>query len=194
MECLSPADAERAQRRCADLPVLLILLCAAGVFLRSLESASKMDVGFRSRRVIMMAIDARLHRYTPEHSVQLLSAASECIATLPGVISTITDGVPLSMGHRSDGFEVPAVPSLRAKTASNSTWPGPTTSQHQVAQDRSHQSIAACYPEPRGREYQSRQPEDSPARILQKRDKTSGQEKSSSAFQNTLLLTGHCIR
>jgi hypothetical protein len=40
--------------------------------------------------------------------VQLLSAARERIAALLGVISaSTTDGVPLSMGHRSDGFEVP---------------------------------------------------------------------------------------
>ncbi|WP_051979362.1 FtsX-like permease family protein [Edaphobacter aggregans] len=37
-----------------------------------------------------------------------MSAARERIAALPGVISaTTTDGVPLSMDHRSDGFEVP---------------------------------------------------------------------------------------
>ncbi|WP_051979363.1 hypothetical protein [Edaphobacter aggregans] len=55
----------------AQISVSLILLCAAGLFLRSLESASKIDVGFRSRGVIMMAIDPQLHRYTPERSVQL---------------------------------------------------------------------------------------------------------------------------
>ncbi len=95
----------------AQISLSLILLCAAGLFLRSLESASKIDVGFRSRGVITMAIDPQLHRYTAERSVQLLSAARERIAALPAVISaTTTDGVPLSMGHRSDDFTVPGRP------------------------------------------------------------------------------------
>ncbi len=95
----------------AQISLTLILLCAAGLFLRSLDSASKIDIGFRSRGVIMMAIDPQLHRYTPERSVQLLSAARQRIAALPGVLSaTTTDGVPLSMGHRSDDFTVPGRP------------------------------------------------------------------------------------
>jgi predicted permease len=95
----------------AQISLSLILLCAAGLFLRSLENASRIDVGFRSRGLVMMAIDPQLHRYTPERSVQLLSTARDRIAALPGVIAaTTTDGVPLSMGHRSDDFEVPGRP------------------------------------------------------------------------------------
>ena len=95
----------------AQISLSLILLCAAGLFLRSLENASRIDVGFCSRGVVMMAIDPQLHRYTPERSIQLLSAVRERIAALPGVVSvTTTDGVPLSMGHRADGFEVPGRP------------------------------------------------------------------------------------
>lgn len=95
----------------AQISLSLILLCAAGLFLRSLENASRIDVGFRSRGLVIMAIDPQLHRYTPERSVQLLSAVRERIAALPGVVSaTTTDGVPLSMGHRADGFEVPGHP------------------------------------------------------------------------------------
>jgi predicted permease len=95
----------------AQISLSLILLCAAGLFLRSLENASRIDVGFRSRGLVMMAIDPQLHRYTPERSVQLLSAVRERIAALPGIVSaTTSDGVPLSMGHRADGFEVPGRP------------------------------------------------------------------------------------
>src|SRR5260370_40991218 len=41
----------------AQISVSLILLCAAGLCLRSLESASKLHAGFRSRRIIIMPID-----------------------------------------------------------------------------------------------------------------------------------------
>jgi predicted permease len=82
-----------------------VLLCAAGLFLRSLQGAAKIDVGFRSRGVLIVAIDPPLHSYTSARTRQLLSSVRERILALPGVIhATTTDGVPLSMGHRSDGF------------------------------------------------------------------------------------------
>jgi hypothetical protein len=85
----------------------------------------------------------------------------------------------------------PAKPSARSDSSAPARG---SQGSSQVAQVRSHQSIAACYPEPRGREYQLRQPADSPARIPQRRRKTSGQEKSSSAFRNTILANGPYYR
>ncbi len=88
-----------------QITLSLILLCAAGLFLRSLQSASKIDVGFRSRGLLIMAIDPPSSSYTPEKTRQLIHSVRERILALPGVMSaTTTDGVPLSMGHRSDGF------------------------------------------------------------------------------------------
>lgn len=94
-----------------QITLSLVLLCGAGLFLRSLEKASQIDVGFRSRGLVMMAIDPQMHRYTPERSGVLLKTVLDRVSGLPGVTSaTLTDGVPLSMGHRSDGFEVPGRP------------------------------------------------------------------------------------
>ena len=110
----------------AQITLSLILLCAAGLFLRSLQSASRIDAGFRSRGVVMMAMDPQLHGYTPERSVQLLSLARQRIAALPGVISaTTTDGVPLSMGHRSDGFTVPGRPTPQGENVVELYMAGP---------------------------------------------------------------------
>ena len=59
----------------------------------------------------MMSIDPRLHGYSAERSVQLLTLIRQRVASLPGVISAAgTDAVPLSGGHRSDGFEVEGRP------------------------------------------------------------------------------------
>jgi predicted permease len=111
----------------AQITLSLVLLYAAGLFLRTLQNAAKIDVGFRSRGVVMMAIDPQLHRYTPERSVQLLRATRERIAALPGVLSsTITDGVPLSMGHRSDGFEVPGRPKPQGQNVVELYMAGPS--------------------------------------------------------------------
>jgi predicted permease len=109
-----------------QITLSLVLLCGSGLFLRSLSSAAKMDVGFRSRGVVMMSIDPQLHRYTPERAVVMLNAVRERMVALPGVMSaTITDGVPLSMGHRSDGFVVPGRPKLQGETGVELYMAGP---------------------------------------------------------------------
>ncbi len=89
----------------------LVLLCATGLFLRSLQSATGIDIGFRSHNILMMSVDPRVHGYTPERTVQLLTQARERVAALPGVISAVaTDTVPLSGGTRSDGFKIEGHP------------------------------------------------------------------------------------
>jgi predicted permease len=92
----------------SQISMSLVLLCATGLFLRSLGNASRIDIGFRSKGVLMMSVDPRLHGYDPERTVQLLTTVRQHVAGLPGVISAAyTDAVPLSGGHRSDGFQVP---------------------------------------------------------------------------------------
>lgn len=92
-----------------QITMSFVLLCVTGLFLRSLEKAAEINVGFRSRGVLMMAVDPQTHRYTPERTVQFLTQVRQRIATLPGVLSVAcTDGVPLSGGHRSDGFAIKA--------------------------------------------------------------------------------------
>lgn len=83
----------------------LVLLCATGLFLRSLEHAVGLDIGFRSRDVLMLSVDPRVHGYTPERTTQFLEQLRERVAAIPGVLSVAaTDIAPLSGGNRSDGF------------------------------------------------------------------------------------------
>jgi putative ABC transport system permease protein len=83
----------------------LVLLCAAGLFLRSLEHASGINAGFRSSGVVMMSVDPRLDGYSTQRTQQFLEQVRERVAALPGVRSAaVTDVVPLSGGHRSDAF------------------------------------------------------------------------------------------
>jgi predicted permease len=91
----------------AQIAMSLVLLCSTGLFLRSLENASRIDIGFRSHGILKMSVDPRLHGYTPERTAQFLAQVRERAAALPGVLSAAcTDAVPLSGGNRSDGFEV----------------------------------------------------------------------------------------
>ncbi len=91
----------------SQIAMSVVLLCATGLFLRSFENAAHVNIGFRSRGIVMMAVDPRLHGYTADRTAQFLDEVRRRVATLPGVVSaTYTDDVPLSGGHRSDGFQV----------------------------------------------------------------------------------------
>src|SRR3984885_1666739 len=91
----------------AQIAMSLVLLCGAGLLLRSLQSASSIDIGFRSRGLLMLSVDPRVHGYTPERTTQFLTQLRERVAALPGVVSVAaTDSVPLAGGNRSDGFSL----------------------------------------------------------------------------------------
>jgi predicted permease len=91
----------------SQIAMSLVLLSATGLFLRSLQSAAGIPIGFRSNGILMMAVDPQVHGYTPERTVQLLDQWRRRVAALPGVISVAsTDSPPLSGGNRSDSFHV----------------------------------------------------------------------------------------
>ena len=95
----------------SQIAMSIVLLCATGLFLRSLEGASSIDIGFRSRDVLMMSVDPRVHGYTAEKTTQFLTQLRERVSALPGVVSVAaTDSVPLAGGHRSDGFHAEGQP------------------------------------------------------------------------------------
>lgn len=95
----------------SQIAMSVVLLCVTGLFLRSMQNASSIDIGFRSHGIFMMSVDPRLHGYTPQRTVQFLDELRRRIATVPGVTSAAyTDAIPLSGGHRSDGFQVEGRP------------------------------------------------------------------------------------
>src|SRR5277367_76114 len=107
----------------AQIAMSLVLLCATGLFLRSLQSAAGIDIGFRSHGIVMMSVDPREHGYTAERTVQLLDQLRERAAALPGVSSAAcTDVAPLSMGNRSDGFSVPGRPPSNDPVVLDPNW------------------------------------------------------------------------
>jgi len=91
----------------SQIAMSLVLLSATGLFLRSLQSASHIDIGFRSRGILSMSVDPRVHGYSAARTTQFLAELRRRVAALPGVASAAcTDIVPLSGGNRSDGFGV----------------------------------------------------------------------------------------
>jgi predicted permease len=102
----------------SQIVMSLVLLCSTGLFLRSLQRAVGIDIGFRSRNVLMLSVDPRVHGYSPERTTQFLTQLRERVAAIPGVVSVAaTDSTPLSGGNRSDAFH--------AESESNSTGPDP---------------------------------------------------------------------
>jgi predicted permease len=89
----------------AQVATAIVLLCVTGLFLRSLQSASSIDIGFRSDHLLLMSVDPRVHGYSPEQTIAFFSQLEERTRALPGVLSVAeTDVVPLSGGHRTDSF------------------------------------------------------------------------------------------
>ena len=90
----------------AQIAMSLVLLAVTGLF-RSLQSAAKIDVGFRPQGLLLLSVDPRLNGYTPLQTSQFLSQLRQRVVALPGVDSAIsTDVALLSGGNRSDGFTV----------------------------------------------------------------------------------------
>jgi len=90
----------------AQVAMSVVLLCVTGLFLRSLQSAAHIDIGFRAQNLLLMSVDPGLYGYTPERTVTFLTELRERVAALPGVQSAVVaDTAPLNGGHRSDGFE-----------------------------------------------------------------------------------------
>ncbi len=95
----------------AQIAMSLVLLCVTGLFLRSLQRAASIDIGFRPDHLLMMSVDPRVQGYTPERTVAFLTELQQRVAALPGVQSAVvTDMAPLSGGGRSDGFKADDIP------------------------------------------------------------------------------------
>jgi predicted permease len=91
----------------AQIAMSVILLSMTGLFLRSLETAASIDLGFRPQDLLSMSIDPRLNAYTPERTVQFLDQLRGRTAALPGVLSAAwTDHAPLSMARYVKMFHV----------------------------------------------------------------------------------------
>ncbi|HTZ60261.1 MAG TPA: ABC transporter permease [Acidobacteriaceae bacterium] len=80
-----------------QIALSLVLLCATGLFLRSLKNSAGLDPGFRTRGLLMFSIDPVNGGSATEKTSTLLSNLRDRAVQVPGVISAAwTDRVPLS--------------------------------------------------------------------------------------------------
>lgn len=86
----------------------VVLLVAAGMFLRALERADQLDLGFDTDGVHVMTVDLALHRYTPEEGRIFYDRLLERAAALPDVQSAgLAFMLPLGFGSASSMFTLP---------------------------------------------------------------------------------------
>ncbi len=96
----------------------LVLLAGTGLFLRSLQKASSIDIGMRPDHVLLMATNPKLSQYSPEKTRQYLAQLRERVSALPGVRSvSYLDSVPLSIGGTSLDFKADGVKDAKQVTA-----------------------------------------------------------------------------
>lgn len=90
-----------------QMAMSVVLLSVTILFLRSLENAAKIDIGFRSEGLMMLSVDPRLNGYTADRTSHFLAQLRERAAALPGVDAAVNTDVPLlSGGNRSEAFAV----------------------------------------------------------------------------------------
>jgi macrolide transport system ATP-binding/permease protein len=85
----------------------LVLLVVGGLFLRGLEQASRIDVGFEPDGVAMLRIDLEREGYTEEEARRFRAELAARLAASPAVSAVAwTDIVPLAGGGQRRGVSV----------------------------------------------------------------------------------------
>ena len=101
------ADTENRGRRfglkqglvVAEVALSLLLLIAAGLFVRSLQSAQDIDPGFDSEKLLAARLGVNLLRYTTEQGRQFYREIAERVERLPGVESATLARVTVLTGN-----------------------------------------------------------------------------------------------
>jgi putative ABC transport system permease protein len=89
----------------SEIALSLVALVAAGLFIRSMRDAQKMDPGFESKNLFMLAFDLGALHYDEGHGQQFLRAAVERANATPGVkAAAIASNFPLGGGFARTVF------------------------------------------------------------------------------------------
>jgi predicted permease len=89
----------------SQVAVSLLLLICSGLFIRSLQSAQKIDLGFRTENLLLVSVDVSLQGYDKKRGKLFYQQMVDRVKTLPGVRSaSLARLVPL--GYESDAIDV----------------------------------------------------------------------------------------
>ncbi len=93
-----------------QIALSLVLLIAAGLFVRSFRHAQAIILGFDTEKVTVIPLELRLNGYAPDEGKLLYRRMVERLESLPGVESlSLASIVPLSGSGSQSGILVPGV-------------------------------------------------------------------------------------
>ncbi len=89
----------------------LLLVSAAGLFVRSLNQLNSVQLGFNSQNVLLFNLDARQAGYPELAAIRLYAELETRFRRMPGVVAATSSDLPLVGGWmHSTGIEVPGIP------------------------------------------------------------------------------------
>jgi putative ABC transport system permease protein len=93
----------------AQMALSLLLLISSGLFLRSLQGATRIDPGFDDpANLVMASLDPGLQGYDEARTSAFFDRLTEEISALPEVTSVaLANQVPLSLGSSDSGVDIP---------------------------------------------------------------------------------------
>lgn len=84
----------------SEIALAMIALIAAGLFIRSMENAQRMSIGFESRNLFTMRVDLGALHYTEGRGQRFFQEAVERAKSTPGVVdATVSSNSPIGGGH-----------------------------------------------------------------------------------------------
>ncbi len=94
----------------SQMALSTVLLFSAGLFLRSLQSASEMDLGFTTRAAAVVKVESGANEYSTEQLVAFVDELEQRLGAQPGVTEFgITGRMPLDLGMSITSFDIPGV-------------------------------------------------------------------------------------
>lgn len=94
----------------AQMALSTVLLFGAALFVRSLESASRKDVGFSTAPAAVVSIEPWANQYTPERDRAYVAALAASLRSSPGIRQVaVAERLPLALGTISTSVTVPGV-------------------------------------------------------------------------------------
>jgi len=82
----------------AQIALSMALLISAGLFIKSLQNVSKVDLGIKIDNMVTFAISPALSGYDSAHTKELYTRAEQEIAAIPGVTGVSASMVPILAG------------------------------------------------------------------------------------------------
>ena len=102
----------------AQIAISLVLLIAAGLFLRTLANLNSTVLGFNSDRVLLFNVNPRQAGYDSDALIRFYEILHSRFSTIPGVRSVTASNFPLISG--SQGYSGVTVPGFTGKNSSAS--------------------------------------------------------------------------